>query len=47
MVCPFRAAWELSQKVPHAKLVVVEDAGHAGSEPGTAKALRAATNAMV
>ena len=47
MVCPFRAAWELSQKVPHAKLIVVEDAGHAGSEPGTAKALRAATNAMV
>lgn len=47
MVCPFRAAWELRQKIPHAKLVVVEDAGHAGSEPGTAKALRAATNALI
>jgi proline iminopeptidase len=40
MVCPFRAAWELKQRVPHARLIVVEDAGHAGSEPGIAKALK-------
>lgn len=44
MVCPFRAAWELKQRVPHARLIVVEDAGHAGSEPGIAKALRSVTD---
>jgi proline iminopeptidase len=47
MVCPFRAAWELKQRVPHAKLVVIEDAGHSGSEPGIAKALRAATDSLI
>jgi len=47
MVCPFRAAWELKQRVPHAKLVVIDDAGHSGTEPGTAKALRAATDALI
>jgi proline iminopeptidase len=46
MVCPFRAAWELKQRIPHAKLVVIDDAGHSGTEPGTAKALRAATDAL-
>jgi proline iminopeptidase len=44
MVCPMRAAWELKQAVPHAKLHIVPDAGHSGSEPGTAKALRQATD---
>lgn len=47
LVCPMRAAWQLKQAVPHANLIVVPDAGHAGSEPGTAKALRAATDAFV
>lgn len=47
MVCPFRAAWELKQRMPHAKLVIVPDAGHAGSEKGTAKALRAATESFL
>lgn len=46
MVCPFRAAWELKQRLPRAKLVIVPDAGHAGSEVGTAKALRAATDQL-
>ena len=46
MVCPFRGAWELKQRLPHADLVVT-NAGHAGSEPETAKALRAATNGLL
>lgn len=46
MVCPFRGAWELKQRMPHASLVVTT-AGHAGSEPETAKALRAATNRLL
>ena len=46
MVCPFRGAWELKQRMPHASLVVT-NAGHAGSEPETAKALRAATNRLL
>lgn len=47
LVCPMRAAWQLKQTVPHAKLVIVPDAGHSGNEPGTSKALREATNAFV
>ena len=47
MVCPLRAAWELKQRLPHAQLVIVPDAGHAGSEPGTAAALRRATDADI
>jgi proline iminopeptidase len=47
MVCPLRAAWQLKQRLPHAKLVVIPDAGHAGSEPGTAAALKVATDAFL
>jgi proline iminopeptidase len=39
MVCPFRAAWELKQQLPHIKLVVVP-AGHAHSEPAIKSALK-------
>ena len=39
MVCPFRAAWELKQRLPHAKLVGVP-AGHAHSEPAIKSALK-------
>ena len=27
-VCPIRAAWEFCQKVPHAKMTIIPDAGH-------------------
>lgn len=30
--CPVRTAWELAQAWPEARLVVIEDAGHTGSE---------------
>ena len=32
MGCPVSTAWELAQAWPDARLVVIEDAGHAGSE---------------
>ena len=43
---PMMTAWELHQAWPEAELVVVDDAGHAASEPGTQKALRAATDSF-
>lgn len=39
MVCPPQTAWELSQVLPHATLVMVPDAGHSAMEPGTCQAL--------
>ena len=44
LVCPMRAAWQLKQCAPHAKLMIIPDAGHSGSEPGTVKALRDASD---
>jgi proline iminopeptidase len=46
MVCPFKSAHELKKRLPHAKLTVVEDAGHTASEPGILKALIRATQAF-
>jgi proline iminopeptidase len=44
-VCtPMMTAWELHRAWPEAEFVVVDDAGHAASEPGIARALRAATD---
>lgn len=43
VVCPLRSAWELHQAWPEAQWVVVPDAGHAASEPGTLSALLEAT----
>lgn len=43
MVCPPQTAWELSQVLPHATLVMVPDAGHSAMEPGTCQALLNAT----
>ncbi len=43
MVCPPVTAWALSQALPHAKLVMVPDAGHSAMETGTMQALVAAT----
>jgi len=44
MVCPFQNALLLSEVWPKAELVVIEDAGHSSSEPGTTDALIRATD---
>ncbi|MBY0423959.1 MAG: alpha/beta fold hydrolase, partial [Parvularculaceae bacterium] len=44
-VCtPMKTAWDLHKAWPQAALVVVQDAGHAASEPGIIDALVRATN---
>jgi len=43
VVCPPRTAWQLRQAWPKANFQVVDDAGHAASEPGITSALVAAT----
>jgi proline iminopeptidase len=44
VICPPATAWRLHQAWPQARLQMVEDAGHAAFEPGTAAALVAATD---
>lgn len=44
IICPVKNAWLLKKACPNAQLVIVEGAGHAGSEPGIAEALILATN---
>ena len=44
VVCPPASAWRLHQAWPGATLQIVEDAGHAATEPGIAAALVAATD---
>lgn len=46
MVCPLDQAYALYNAWPDANLVVVRDAGHASSEPGTLAALLEATDVM-
>ncbi|GAB3410642.1 prolyl aminopeptidase [Schumannella luteola] len=41
---PMATAWDLHRAWPEAEFTVVDDAGHAASEPGIARALRAATD---
>ena len=43
MVCPPVSAWQLHAAWPGSKLLMIDDAGHAANEPGTAAALVAAT----
>lgn len=43
VLCPPRTAWQLRQAWPKASFQVVDDAGHAASEPSIANALVAAT----
>lgn len=43
-VCAFENAWDLHKKMPSAKLVIIEDAGHSAMEAGIARALVAATD---
>lgn len=44
VVCPLGSAWDLHRAWPEAKLMIIPDAGHAAGEPGTARALVAATD---
>lgn len=44
VVTPMKTAWELHKAWPEADFVVVQDAGHAASEPGIIDALVRATN---
>lgn len=46
VVCPLQSAWDLRQRWPSAKYVVVPDAGHSASEPGIVDALIKATAEM-
>ena len=46
VVCPIENADDLHRAWPEANYVVVPDAGHASREPGTARALVAATDAL-
>ena len=46
VVTPMKSAWELSQAWPEADLQIVQDAGHAASEPGIIDALIRATNSF-
>ena len=43
VVCPPVSAYQLHQAWPQARLQMIDDAGHAAFEPGTARALVAAT----
>jgi proline iminopeptidase len=42
IICPPFTAWRLHQQLPKSKLVIVEEAGHSETEPGTTQALLAA-----
>ena len=44
MCTPIMTAWDLHRAWPEAEFILVDDAGHAASEPGIARALRAATD---
>jgi len=46
VVCPARSAWDLYQRWPEARLVIVDDAGHSALEPGIASELVAATDSF-
>jgi proline iminopeptidase len=43
-VCPPRSAWDLKTAWPEAHLLLIGDAGHASSEPGTVDGLVTATD---
>jgi proline iminopeptidase len=44
LICPPKIAYKLHQALPRSKLVIVEGAGHSGSEPAIEKALVEAIN---
>jgi proline iminopeptidase len=43
LICPVRNAFELHERLPHAEIRIVPDAGHASLEPGISKELVQAT----
>lgn len=47
MVCPLQGAFDFMEAAPHARLIIIPDAGHASSEPGIAKGLRHAAHGMI
>ena len=47
IVCPITQAFAIKSALPHTKLHIVTDAGHAGTHPGIMKGLHEATNKMV
>ena len=44
VVCPIKNAFDLHRAWPESRLVVVPDAGHSASEPGTVHELVSATD---
>lgn len=46
MVCPPISAWELKNVMPHAKFLMIADAGHSAMEAGITSALVGATEAF-
>jgi proline iminopeptidase len=46
MVCPPISAWELKNAMPHAKFLMIADAGHSAMEAGITSALVEATEAF-
>lgn len=44
VICPMESAWALHQAWPNSKLDIINDAGHAASEPGIIHALVLATD---
>ncbi len=47
VVCPPVTAYELHQRWPEARFVIVPDAGHSSSEPGIVRELVKATDAFL
>lgn len=47
IICPMESAWELHQSWPGSALEIIDDAGHAASEPGILSALVQACDDML
>jgi proline iminopeptidase len=44
VVCPMKSAWDLHRAWPQSKIIIISNAGHSASEPGTRAALVEATD---
>jgi len=47
LVCPISASFEVKKTLPHTKLIVIPDAGHASIEPGTKRMLKRVIRNMI
>ena len=47
LVCPISASFEVKKKLPHTKLIIIPDAGHASIEPGTKRMLKREVASML